>query len=447
MKTKIWTTVLLATAFAGCQEAKFTGTTPARAKIDEPTTPTPGAKTLACAVNPARAAAGQTVNVDVTAANTTDDALQTVSGGGQHLDLDLSYDAKAGKYIWTAGVPNTLTFTEAGTYKISIKLKSDETVATTCELIVDAAPGGDEGGDEGGGDDGTTVTPPPPPQPPLPPPPPPCEDDQISIGAQIAFLIDNSSSNSATDCKNPTKTGTLHGTDTFACGSETNREKAVLAAYDLLTAVATKEPANALAKSSLAIASFPTKTDYMGGYAKHTSWIEANADGRSGLATALGFARTPHGQTPYGGALSAGQELFSSAASDERAKVAVLVTDGEPTDRKPHDVIAKAQALKAAGVEVITVYYSATETREKREAKHTAMLKKFDDHMTANGQGHWFDDTRFANFDAYIGTLLGNTTEPGVIKAISSQVVEVQDSEGLKKAFLDIIKTKAIQCQ
>lgn len=274
----------------------------------------------------------------------------------------------------------------------------------------------------------------------------PCKPTQQSIGAELAFLIDNSNSNAATDCPSPKKIGRVNGVDLYECEGMTNREKAVLAAHDWLSAIAKNEPQNAKAKSDLAIASFPTSSDYVNGHALRSEWLEASADTRQDLASAMLFARKPSGLTPYGAAMTGGSELFAKAASNGRAKVAVLVTDGEPTDQDPSGVIAKAQALKQAGVTIVTVFVTNSEKRESREAKHTAMLKKIDQNHVASGDGHWFD-AEFPTFDAYMNALLGAQGKKSVIESISAKIVEVENSAALKDAFVSIIKTQAIGCE
>ncbi len=272
----------------------------------------------------------------------------------------------------------------------------------------------------------------------------PCSPTQQSIGAELAFLVDNSNSNAATDCPAPTKIGRVGGVDLYECKGETNREKAVLAAYDLLSAVARNEPGNAKAKSDLAIASFPTSSDYVNGHQIQAGgWLDASTAARADVASAMLFARKPSGLTPYGAALEGGSALFAQAASDGRAKVAVLVTDGEPTDQDPGGVVAKAEALKQAGVTIITVFVTNSEARASREAKHTEMLRK----IVESTNGGWYDHGEFPSFADYMTALLGSQSKKSLIAQISAQIVEVDNSAALKDAFLSIIKTQVIACE
>jgi hypothetical protein len=260
-------------------------------------------------------------------------------------------------------------------------------------------------------------------------------------------VIDNSNSNAATDCPASKKTGTFNGVDVYECGGETNREKAVMSAYDLLTNIATKEPGNKLAVSRIAIASFPTVENYVDGWAVRSNFVNASSGNRAAVKSAMAFARKPWGLTPYGSAMSAATQIFGAAASDKRAKVAVLVTDGEPTDRDPPRVAKLAADLRASGVQVITVFVTSGEVRAARISKHTQMMQGIDDASVQQGAGHWYKTTQYASFSAYMAALVGGGSEPGLVARVSNKVVEVQDSTALRAAFLKIIKTQAIGCE
>jgi hypothetical protein len=320
--------------------------------------------------------------------------------------------------------------------------------------------GGDAGSTDGhaGGDDGTgstdgSII-----------PEPPCPASKQSVGAHLAFMIDNSNSNADTDCAAPVQIGTLNDAKLYECQGQTNRERAVLAAFDLLAAVSANEPSSAKAQSTIAISSFPTSADYVGGWQKETaSWVDVKTSKRPSITKAMLFSRRPSGLTPYLGAISGAQSFFGGLAADEKARVAVLVTDGEPTDRDPSAVAAQAEALRAAGVEVITVFVNSGANRAQRAKEHIAMLKGIDTASVARTKHHWFDETKLGNFDAYIKTLLGGSGEPSLVDRVTSkvmssctdapgktcdrQIVEVANSGALKDAFTRIIKTKAIRCE
>lgn len=262
------------------------------------------------------------------------------------------------------------------------------------------------------------------------------------------FLIDNSSSNAATDCQNPKKTGALNGTDLYECQRETNREIAVKAVHDLLAGIAAAEPDNAMAKSTLAIGSFPTIADYVSGFQIQANWLDVTAATKQQVASAMLFARKPAGLTPYGGAMSAAARSFSAGVpNDERAKVAVLVTDGEPTDANPNAVAAQAAALHAQGIQTITVFYSTSESRAQRAVKHKAMMKGIDDDQLKHGNGHWFNPQTYGDFEGYFRALSGGPGDIGLPLRISAQTVEVKDAAALRETFLKIVQEKVISCQ
>jgi hypothetical protein len=284
-----------------------------------------------------------------------------------------------------------------------------------------------------------------------------CEDTQRSIGAHVAFLIDNSNSNSVTDCPSPVERGTQLNSRLYQCGGATNRETAVQSALKLLQAVAAKEAGNEAARSRIAVASFPTETDIIDGWTIQTKangandgWLEATDTSASTLGQSLAFTRRPAGLTPYAGAFNAATRLFGGDANDGRAKVAVLVTDGEPTDADPDAVAAQAQTLREAGVTVITVFVTSEQTRANRIAQHRAMLESYDRSSRTNPSRRrpWYEQA-YASFDDYFRKLVGGGGEPGLVASVSSpgEIVEVGQSAELEAAFQRIIRTKAIHCE
>lgn len=443
----------LLTILVACSEAQFTGNAPARASQPETpaddgsgtdTTPgdddggtdtTPGdddggsaADDIRCTIDPGMVQVGTKALVALSVKENAAQLFQTVISGSSRSDSTLVYGGPETRGLYTNedGSANELLGAAAGTMTVEIrKTKDQETADAVCTLNVtkDAVP----------------VNPNPPVQ---------CQDTEHKVGAEITFLIDNSNSNASTDCPNDRLIGTNNGVDVYECGSETNREKAVLAAYDVLREVAASDSDYALARSRLAIGSFPTATDYVSGWKNESNgFLDVVATGRDAISKALKFTRKPAGMTPYGAAMGGATEVFAGSANDKRAKLAVLVTDGEPTDQGPESVAAKAKALKAQGVNVITVFVTAGQTRSSRETKHIAMLKKIDDARLdqTNGAQHWYD-SRYASFDAYIDALLGGSGQESLVERISGKVVEVQDSAALKSTFLDIIKSE-IKCE
>ena len=269
----------------------------------------------------------------------------------------------------------------------------------------------------------------------------PCADQTRSIGAKIAFLIDNSQSNELTDCPFPVKTGGRNssGQPLYRCELETNREKAVLASFDFLQKIAEQEPNNSAAVSNVAITSFPTSE--LGGFMVQSTWRPTKSGERSALSTLLRFARQPEGQTPYGEAMAGAQNVFNGLAGDGRANMAILVTDGLPTDRNPSAVQAKADQLRQSGVRVVTVYVTGKVQRSQRYTEHRKLLSRFESLYQESNQ-HWYDTNAYGSFDTYMQSIFGLAAGMS-----NNEVVEVQDSAGLEKTLLSIISQEAIRCE
>ena len=269
----------------------------------------------------------------------------------------------------------------------------------------------------------------------------PCADQTRSIGAKIAFLIDNSQSNELTDCPFPVKTGGRNssGQPLYRCELETNREKAVLASFDFLQKIAEQEPNNSAAVSNVAITSFPTSE--LGGFMVQSTWRPTKSGERSALSTLLRFARQPEGQTPYGEAMAGAQNVFNGLAGDGRANMAILVTDGLPTDRNPSAVQAKADQLRQSGVRVVTVYVTGKVQRSQRYTEHRKLLSLFESLYQESNQ-HWYDTNAYGSFDTYMQSIFGLAAGMS-----NNEVVEVQDSAGLEKTLLSIISQEAIRCE
>lgn len=333
----------------------------------------------------------------------------------------------------------------------------DPQVGSSPDTIATNPPGSS---DNPVGPGGPNVTPPT--VDPASPGSPTCQPGQVKIGTQIAFLIDNSNSNASTDCPGAMKIGSFGGADTFECGQETSREKAVLAVYDLLKDFSAGEPADGPAGSVVGVASFPTVDDYVSGYKIQTSFVTAKSENRSQMENALKFSRKPFGLTPYLAALSGAEELMKNAANDKRSKVIILVTDGEPTDQSPKSVAIKADSLRASGIKVVSVYYNGGMSRSARNATHLEMMSRFEEAYKTRPERHWYDQSQFGSFNAYASYLLGDSDNPSLLMRMTSsedpscqdgpgricprKSYEVGNADGLKKAFLDIVKTQAIGC-
>ena len=425
---------------SSCNGATFHGGNPqtaSRSKVDQGTS--------MCSVTPRSAALGQevTVSVDFDGAN-----LEQVVSGPESF-VPVTTKLTNGSVGWTAGdgVANTLQPTAVGRYTITLATPASEgnvgpgNELGRCEFEVvseSTTPSLDPNID-------SEI----------------CKEHEVATGAHLAFLIDNSNSNATTDCPGARRVSQFNNSEVFECGGQTNREKAVLAAFDTLTAVGQRYR-NADATSSLAVASFPTQTNFISGYQNETTGSLATvAAKRQDLANALSFARRPFGLTPYGGAMSAAQDIFAGTPSDNKSRVAVLVTDGEPTDQNAAAVEAQARELEKFGVEIITVFITGAQTRTQRTLAHQEMLRQVNERQRTRGQGNWFDDNAHHDFPAYIDALVGGTGRPGLAARISSnrdrncaardgncskQIVEVADASSLQAVFQSIVKTKAVKC-
>lgn len=289
-----------------------------------------------------------------------------------------------------------------------------------------------------------------------------CKPSQKSIGANIAFLIDNSSSNAVTDCPGASKSGQFQDSEIYSCYGETNREKAVLAAYDLLSDVSTRD-SSAAAASNISIVGFPAANNAVQNVQIATNgWVSTrpSTENRATIQSALRFTRAPMGATPYGTAVTAATGLFSGSTDDGRARVAVLVTDGEPTDRDPADVAAKAKVLQDSGVEVITVFISNSQTRAQREAAHQSMLASWEQRSRPN---HFYNAQRYRSFDEYLNDVFGRGGRVSLADSVTSKVVptcvdtsssvcqrwkvEIPDAAGLANVVKQIIRIRAVRCE
>lgn len=291
-----------------------------------------------------------------------------------------------------------------------------------------------------------------------------CQSSQQSVGANVVFLIDNSNSNSATDCPSPSQIGVVSNQPIYRCAAQTNREKAVLDAYDSLVKVAATDNRD-LAVSSVAVVQFPIPENNVDGSRVMTNgWIRTTsvqAD-RTALQSALQFTRQPVGATPYGAGISAANRLYATMQNDGRARVVILVTDGEPTDRDPASTSAQAQLLRQQGVQVFTVYVTSGQTRSQRISTNQQMLSSWDQFAVQSKNVHWYS-TNYNNLNDYLSAISGSTTRASLAQSITSPVdaacvdsanticqrymVETATSTALSSVVQEIIKTKTITCQ
>jgi hypothetical protein len=296
---------------------------------------------------------------------------------------------------------------------------------------------------------------------------PVCAANQKSIGANVVFLVDNSSSNGVTDCPGAAVVGrgsdaSGQPTEFTRCSQETNRERAVLAAYDLLADVSSRDSAP-VAMSQLSIVAFPAEQNNVTTVKIATNgWVSTRpaAENRAGLQTALQFTRQPYGATPVGTAIDAATSLFRGSGADGRSKVAVLINDGEPTDRDPAAVREKSEMLRAAGVELITVFVTNAVSRSSRQAAHGEVLR---DYNMRSSPGTYYNAQRYPSFEAYLDDILGRNGRVPLMDAITNKVVptcvdtpnslcqrwkvELSSASEVTNVVRQIIRTRAVKCQ
>jgi hypothetical protein len=399
--------------------------------VDENSNP-PGDADISCGFTSKNLMAGSSLDIGIRSSDKYKGEIHQEIKGPVSSSADLKL--VDGKWVMTNGATNDVSFAKPGDYEVLLSTAGTAPAGLKvvgCSVKVEASI---------------------------------CEDQKRTIGAQVAFIVDNSNSNAATDCPSATKIGEFNGSNNYRCGGQTNREKAVLAAYDILESVSKQVGSAGAAESQVSVASFPTKDSYTDGWKiQSNGWIPASgAANRSALSTSMGFSREPFGLTPYGSGLTAATQLFSTAQDDERSKVLVFVTDGEPTDRNPLGVGEQADMIKASGVEIVTVFITGSATRDQRKADHASMLKRFNDNSIQNGDGPWYSGS-ISSFDQYIGLINGTSSQLDLVNTMSSKadikcvdqtgnkcqrmIVEVSDSNGLKSVLENIIKTRAIKCQ
>lgn len=273
---------------------------------------------------------------------------------------------------------------------------------------------------------------------------PSCNDGLKLTGVQLAFIVDNSGSNSNTDCPPRSVQGIL-GADMFSsCGGPTAREKAILDTYDMLAKAGVQAASDPLAQSRIAIASFPTRTDERAGWQTQLNWQPLTEAARPSVTNTIRFTRSPVGYTPYAAALTAASTVFASAAKDNREKVAVFISDGQATDANPSSVEAQAEALRSAGVKVYVVIYGGT--LAEMADSHVKQMTRLQDQAKATGS-NWYA-SNFASFDDYLKALVGNKGEGGLAAKVAGagRLIELKSADNLAVTIRNLVATQAIKC-
>ena len=245
-----------------------------------------------------------------------------------------------------------------------------------------------------------------------------CESGEAYTGANFLFLVDNSGSMTQTDCPS--------GNDKD-CG-ETNREKAILSAFDSLTEAYVSSGEEDRAVSSVAVAKFtPDNRNQPFSELSPDSYVsvESYPENRNILQNGLQFTRQPRGDTPYLNALLWGEKFLTEEGSlTDRKNVLVLVTDGEPTDKSPSAVLEKAQAIDAPLI-TIRVNQEGLSPEQRREAHYNIISNQYSD---------WPTET-YDSLHLYVDDLMA------LPQQISSRdVIEISSVQDLEdRIFKDII--------
>jgi hypothetical protein len=254
-----------------------------------------------------------------------------------------------------------------------------------------------------------------------------CQEVTSTIGAHFMFLIDNSGSMRTTDC--PQRDGDV-------CKGETNREIAILRAYDELARIYEQSGKADTSLSTISFVQFTPNSSDEDGLAyseidkERLEPTQAVPENRDSLVQKIRFVRRPGGDTPYLNAVEGGHDLVddvdSNFAADKKARVAVIVTDGEPTDRNPAEVRTRAQALKNKGVKVFTIMVAAGGPRIDAHRKRMLEYEEFHD---------GWRDAAYPSFDRYMEEL------QAIPSTISDKVIQIAEAKDLGA----IIETEVIQ--
>jgi len=356
---------------------------------------------VSCKVMPSVVIPGEAVSVAISGASNYKGRFeQTVALEGAVISQQIISRQEDG-YRPADGQPNQFTFNKQGNYQVELReIDYNAGVSASCSFKVFKE----------------------------------CPEGTERVGANVAFILDNSGSHGKTDCVGSKKTSKADGTVAYSCSEETNREKAVKYAVDILAKVG---ESGGKASSFISMASFPNSA--ISGYQIGKSgWTEAAS---SALSEDLLVTRKPYGMTPYGEGLEATERLFDLTPDLEKAKIAIFVTDGLPTDKDPIFAMEKAQALKANGVRVISVLVSPNDNDELI-SNHKSFINKI------GGEDNPWYSIDYTSSDDYFDYLLGNGDNlKGVLDNMSDQVIYVKEAKQLKDTFESIISEQAISCE
>jgi hypothetical protein len=354
---------------------------------------------VACNVSPQVVLPGEKVTITVTgASNYAGRFKQEIAGPGT---VTSTLVKGANGYGLQSGQANEFSFDKQGNYTVNLsELDYNAGISASCKFkVFRECPVGSE-----------------------------------RIGANVAFIIDNSGSHGASDCPGATEVKADNGQISYKCNAETNREKAVNFAVQMLK---TAGQAGGKASSHVSTAIFPQKDKVSSGFVIGKSgWIDST-NSTSGIKDDLKLLRSPAGLTPYGEGLEAAKVLFSSTPDTSKKKVVIFVTDGYPTDQDPYISLQKASA---SGAKIITVMVSSGDKGTLIDT-HKQKLRSYGDNTNP------WHASAYGSYDEYFTDLLGDSSSQGLLEKMSDQVVNVSKTSELKNVFESLIEEKALSCE
>lgn len=262
--------------------------------------------------------------------------------------------------------------------------------------------------------------------------------ENVLRGAHILLLVDNSTSMQQTDCPS-LRDG--------QCGGKTAREQTVMDIVQSLQNIENSSKDKDISRSSIAIAQFTV--DQAGDAAQYARDLMLNPTwatqvNNNALQRQIQRFKQPYGDTPYRNAVQLAQQLrdrvkSSLAANDTKPVIAVMITDGEPTDRNPAKVRDLASAFKASGVKWYSVMVNPATDRQQRLAVHHDIMLGYQRSHGPSYGGNWFD-TNYSAFEAYWTDLIAL---PG---QVADKEIQVPSAALMSPAIMNEVISKEIVC-
>lgn len=245
---------------------------------------------------------------------------------------------------------------------------------------------------------------------------------------RIAFVIDNSGSNSATPGE-PQAGNVMRGTDPIRQDSQhrlyTARQRAVFQTIIHLAQLDQKLQSESpvAVGSQIGLAYFPSSRSAAssGNFTvvsgkgplpevmTETSKVALTPDGMQQVWDMLTFTHDPAGMTPYLSAMEAAKKLLDSnrKAEDTRPDVVMLVTDGLPSDPELEPVRTLRSSFAGARIVLLSMYQPGFSTEEQNAPAKNGLKIAWD---TQNWGTKEFDsfETYWAALLRLPGQLIGN---------------------------------------